>query len=358
MKLEQLGWNQAFEESFARERSADVFPARVAFASRGVWRLLGTGGECAATLSGKARNAPQASLPVVGDWVAARRGDADTAVVLTVLPRQSVLARGAAGGRKSAAGAAAGEQLLAANVNTSLIVCGLDQDYNPRRMERYIALSYGGGVQPVVLLNKADICSEASEKADEVARLAPGVEVILLSAREGQGVERVRSILHPGGTVCLLGSSGAGKSTLLNALSSEQAQATGPTSDATGKGRHTTTSRELFLLPGGIILIDTPGLREVALADGVGLELAFPEVEELAQRCRFRDCSHEGEPGCAVAAAVGRGEISEERWESFRRLQNEVRHRERIAETSRAAVEKARGKPIAKAIKEFYRMKG
>lgn len=358
MKLEQLGWNSAFDESFAREGREGSFPARVAFASRGICRLMGSDGEFTATLSGKSRNEHQGVAPVVGDWVAARQVDADTAVVLAVLQRQSVLARGVAGGRKSQAGAAPGEQVLAANVNTSLIVCGLDQDYNPRRIERYIALSYGGGVAPVVLLNKADICPDADARAEEVALLAPGVEVISLSAKEGQGVERVRSLLNPGATVCLLGSSGAGKSTLFNALSSEPSQATASVSDTTGKGRHTTTSRELFLLPGGIILIDTPGIREVALVDGEGLELAFPEIEALAQRCRFRDCSHNGEPGCALLKAVETGELSEARWESYLRLQNEVRHRERVAETSRVAVEKARGKPIAKAVKQFYKLKG
>jgi ribosome biogenesis GTPase len=362
MKLEQLGWNPAFEESFACEPGVDVFPARVAFASRGICRLLGpefgAEGECAATLSGKARNDPRGVSPVVGDWVAARRIDADTALILAVLPRQSVLARGGSGGRKSDDGAPTGEQVLAANVNTSLIVCGLDRDFNPRRIERYIALSYGGGVQPVVLLNKADICPDAGERADEVARLAPGVDVVALSAKEGLGVDRVRSLLGPGVTVCLLGSSGAGKSTLLNALSTTPAQSTGSVSDATGKGRHTTTSRELFVLPGGIIVIDTPGLREVALADGEGLNLAFPEVEELAQRCRFRDCAHEGEPGCAVRDAVGRGEISEERWGSFLRLQSEARYRERVADTHKTVVEKARWKSVSKTVKQFYKMKG
>lgn len=351
MELKHLGWNTACEDYFAQNTGLDVFPARVAFASHGNFRLIGAEGECRAVISGKARNDAHFPAPAVGDWVAARRVDPEQAVLLSVMPRQSVLARGAAGGRKTADGAARAEQVLAANVTTSLIVCGLDRDYNPRRIERYVALSYGGGVQPVVLLNKADLCDDAQARADEVALSAPGVEVVALSAREGLGLDRVRSLLSPGDTVCLLGSSGAGKSTLLNALAAEPSQPTGPTSDATGKGKHTTTSRELFVLPGGVIVIDTPGLREVALADGEGLDLAFPEVEELAAGCRFRDCAHEAEPGCAVREAVERGELSRERWESYQRLQGELSHRERAADPLLAAKEKARWKAIHKSLK-------
>jgi ribosome biogenesis GTPase len=244
-----------------------------------------------------------------------------------------------------------GEQVLAANVTASLIVCGLDRDYNPRRIERFIALSYGGGVQPFVLLNKADLCADASEKAAEIERLSPGVPVLPLSAFVPSDVARVRGLLHPGDTVCLLGTSGAGKSTLLNALSETPVQNTLPMSTATGKGRHTTTHRELFVLPGGLIVIDTPGLREVALGAGADLEQTFPEVERLAAHCRFRDCTHEGEPDCAVAAAVERGELSGERWESFQRLQREMRHQQHAADPILAAKEKARWKMIHKSLK-------
>lgn len=355
MTLEELGWSAACEEFFAGETRNDVFPARVSFASRGHWRLLCKGGEIAATLSGKARNDPGTPTPVVGDWVTARRADLENAVILAVIPRQSALVRGQAGGRKNEDGVAGGEQVLAANVNTSLIVCGLDRDYNPRRIERYIALSYGGGVQPVVLLNKADLCQDAQEKADEVASLAPGVEVIALSALDGEGVERVRNLLRSGETVCLLGSSGAGKSTLLNGLAAASCQATKATSEVSGKGRHTTTHRELFVLPGGVIVIDTPGLREVALSSPDGLEQTFPEVEAFAKDCRFRDCTHGGEPDCAVLAAVESGELAGERWESFLRLQREVRYRERVANLGQASEEKDRWKSISKAIKQLYK---
>jgi ribosome biogenesis GTPase len=355
MTLEELGWSAACEGFFGGDASGDLFPARVSFASHGRWRLLGKEGEIAATLSGKARNDHNIPTPVVGDWVAARRADSVSAVILGVMPRQSALVRGEAGGRKKEEGEARGEQVLAANVSKSLIVCGLDRDYNPRRIERYIALSYGGGVQPVVLLNKADLCPDAPEKAAEVASLAPGVEVLALSALDGDCVERVRTLLHSGETVCLLGSSGAGKSTLLNGLASTMRQETRATSDVSGKGLHTTTHRELFVLPGGIIVIDTPGLREVALSSPDGLEQTFPEVEALAKNCRFRDCTHDGEPDCAVVAAVESGKLSGERWESFIRLRKEVRYRERVADLGKASEEKDRWKSISKAIKQFYK---
>lgn len=356
MELQNLGFTRACQDYFALFSGDEgLFPARVSFASRGHFRIIGETGDFMASLSGRARNGVSAFIPVVGDWVAARDAGEGLAVIHEVMPRVSVLSRTSPGGRRSREGMSQGTQALAANVTKSLIVCGLDRDFNPRRIERYAALSYGGGVSPVVLLNKADLCADAASAAHEAALAAPGAEVLTLSALDGSGVEVVRSLIGPMDTVCLLGSSGAGKSTLLNALLNDERRETSAVSGSTGKGRHTTTDRELFFLSGGGLIIDTPGLREVGVAFGDGLLETFPEVAEFSLSCRYADCSHAGEPGCAVTEAVAEGKISRERYESFLRLKKESEFRQRAGDSSFAAVEKKKWKAISKEIKRFYK---
>lgn len=334
-----------------------MFPARVSFASRGRWKIIGEGGELMASLSGRARHEDGAFTPVVGDWVSARDAGEGLAVIYEVMPRLSELSRASPGGRSSREGVSHGRQALAANVTKSFIVCGLDRDFNPRRIERYAALSYGGGVTPVVLLNKADLCDDPATRVHEASLAAPGAEVLSLCATDGSGVDVVRGLIEAGDTVCLLGSSGAGKSTLLNALLKFELRETSAVSEATGKGRHTTTDRELFFIPGGGLIIDTPGLREVGVAFGDGLLETFPEIEEFSLLCRYGDCSHTGEPGCAVAEAVAEGKISRARWESFLKLKKESEFRRRAGDSSFAAVEKRKWKTISKEIKRFYKGK-
>lgn len=357
MELKELGWNKPCEEFLASiPKGGGARPFRVSFASRDIWRLVGEEGERMAALSGRFRFDGGEGFPVVGDWVLALVAEDGLATIQRVMPRQSELARTSAGGRKGREGQSHSSQPLAANVTKSLIVCGLDRDFNLRRIERYIALSYGGGVQPVLLLNKVDLCPDPDAALGEAATVAPGVEVVPLSALDGSGVEVVRSLIGPGDTVCLLGSSGAGKSTLLNALLSEAARETSAVSHATGKGRHTTSDRELFHLPGGGLIIDTPGLREVGIG-GEGLDEAFPEIGDLAAHCRFSDCSHTGEPGCAVAEAVEEGRIPPERWESYLKLSKEAEFRRQAGDSSLAAVEKRKWKTVSKDIRRFFKDK-
>lgn len=355
MELEKLGWNQAFKNKFAQNSSTGDFPARVTFASRGHYRLAGEGGEHWAGLAGKLRGDGGAPHPVVGDWVRAREVGEGVAVINGVLTRESSISRGAPGSRKSGK-TPSGEQVIAANVTKSFLVCGLDRDFNPRRIERYAAISWGGGVTPAVLLNKADLCDDAAGPELLARTAAPGVEVVVLSATDRAGVEIVRALIGPGDTVCLLGSSGAGKSTLLNALLNGEVKATGAVSGATGKGRHTTTDRELFLLPGGGMAIDTPGLREVALGGESSVEDAFPEIAGQGG-CRYPDCTHTVEPGCRVRLAVEEGRIAPERFESYLKLQREARFRERAADATLAVAEKKKWKAVSKAVKRFYLMK-
>jgi ribosome biogenesis GTPase / thiamine phosphate phosphatase len=355
MELETLGWNAHWEELAHTFLTVvpDSFPARVASAARDRFRLLGRAGEESAVLSGRARRA--FPYPVVGDWVVASRASGHIPVVHAVLPRRNRLARGERD-RRRGDDSPVSDQILAANLDRVLIVCGLDRDYNPRRLERYVTLAWSGGVEPVLVLNKADLCSDPDRFVAETEALAPGSAVLAVSARGGEGVEAVRRLLAAGATGCLVGSSGAGKSTLLNRLLGSEAQATATTIETTGKGRHTTTNRELFTLPGGGVLIDTPGLRAVGLGlAGEGLEATFADVAEFALGCRFRDCRHEGEPGCAVRAAAGEGRLDPVRWESYRRLGRERRYRQLAADAGAAAAERKRWRWVHKEVRRMNR---
>ncbi len=322
MSLEHLGWNDRLEHDFESHRARGLWAARVAREERGRYRVLGTGGDRAAVAGGRLRRSAsaRADLPTVGDWVAVRPAlDDGPLVIEAVLPRASVFLRKSAGPRTE-------PQALAANVDSVLVVAGLDAEYNPRRIERYLAAAWDSGALPVVVLNKADLVEDREDRVVETRLSAPGVEVVALSARTGEGLEGLAPCLAPGRTVALLGSSGVGKSTLVNALLGEPRQATAEVRPSDARGRHTTTRRDLLVLPGGALLIDTPGLRELQLwADEDSLSGAFPDIEELAAGCRFRDCWHEEEPGCAVRESVARGTLAAGRLESWRKLQRELR---------------------------------
>jgi ribosome biogenesis GTPase len=354
MKLESLGWDAVWGTALASFELSEIEPARVSFASRERYRVLTEEDERWALLPGTARLDDVSPMPAVGDWVALECAEGETNLIRRVLPRRTTLGRAQAGERKKEQPTAARQQLMAANVDVAIIVCGLDRDYNPRRIERYVTLAWGGGVEPVILLNKADLCLDSDLKAEEVRALAPGATVETLSALDGAGIDMVRALVPPGRTACLLGSSGAGKSTILNGLMGSERQRTGETSETTGKGRHTTTHRELLVIPGGGVMIDTPGLREVALiADEEALSAAFSSIGELAQRCRFTDCSHITEPGCAVLYAVEAGELDTDRLESFHRLGREISYHQAIESTSSARVERDKWKSIKKEVRRL-----
>ncbi len=356
MKLESLGWDAFWVRALASLELSETEPARVSFASRERYRVFTAEAECWAVLPGTARLDDVSPMPVVGDWVALERAEGETNLIRTVLPRRTILGRAQAGERKKEHPSAARQQVMAANVDAAIIVCGLDRDYNPRRIERYVTLAWGGGVEPVILLNKADLCLDSDLRAEEIRALAPGATVETLSAFDGAGIDLVRALVPPGRTACLLGSSGAGKSTILNGLMGGERQRTGGISETTGKGRHTTTHRELIVIPGGGVMIDTPGLREVALiADEEALSAAFGSIEELAQRCRFTDCSHTTEPGCAVLRAVEAGDLDTDRLESFHRLGREIAFHQAVEATSSARVERDRWKSIKKEVRRLYK---
>lgn len=343
-------WNEA-------ER-AEVTPARVVSQQRNCWRVAGNFGECWAEATGKLRHHAEESAeegadwPATGDWLAVElRGSSEVAAVREVLPRQNRFTRKAPGKKIE-------EQVIAANVDTALVVCALDGDFNPRRVERYIAQCWESGVRPVLLLNKADTCENASEKAAEMERVALGAAVYVVSAKTGQGMREVELVLKPGQTFVMLGSSGVGKSTLTNWLLGESVQKVNEVREKDARGRHTTTSRELFALPCGALLIDTPGLRELQLWNAdEGLAQTFAEIEELAGRCRFKDCRHEAEPGCAVQAAVRKGSLDAGRFENRKKLLREQEFLRRKVDPAAASVEKRRIKKLMTGVREIYKHK-
>jgi ribosome biogenesis GTPase len=354
--LKELGWNGYFE-AFWTERFGDggegVKPARVVSQQRGLWRIAGERGECWAEPSGKLRGVAdlegEADWPAVGDWVAAEIVGEERSILHWVLPRRGVFSRKAPGKRVE-------QQVIAANVDMAFLVAALDMDFSPRRLERYLAQCWDSEVSPVVVLNKADDCDDVGAHVASTERVAIGVPVIALSARTGQGMEALESLLSPAKTIVLLGSSGVGKSTLVNRLLHEERQATKPTREADSKGRHTTTARELFRLPGGALLMDTPGLREFALwSVDSGITEAFADIEELARECRFGDCRHEGEPGCAVRAAIEKGTIDKARVENRKKLEREQEFQRRKSDPEAMQEYKTKVSRMMRGVREKYK---
>jgi ribosome biogenesis GTPase len=335
--LSLLGWTHGR----AAQLPPGCLPARVTRVDRGRLTVFGSDGE--------ARVRPGAGLyddavlggPAVGDWVALR-GE----LAVTILPRTSAFTRTVAG-RSSAA------QVVAANLDTVLVVDALAGATRLRRVERYLAVAWSSGATPVVVLTKADLCDDVAAALAEVAEDALGVEVLPVSSVTREGVEAVRALLGPGRTGAMVGPSGVGKSSLANALAGEELAETRDVRESDGRGRHATTARELHLLPGGGLLVDTPGMRELGLYDDAeGIHTAYADVASLAAECRFRDCGHRSEPGCAVAAALDDGSLDPARYSAWRKLRAEA-HRQLLRVDAHArAAEKARLRSIHRAVRE------
>jgi ribosome biogenesis GTPase len=324
-------------------------PARIVVVHRGSYVVHDGTTETIAELCGRLLHSAgtPADLPAVGDWVLLHSG-----TIEQVLPRRTLLSR-------KAAGEGISEQVLAANIDLVFIVSGLDGDLNLRRLERYLVIALESGAEPVIILNKSDLCACPEAVLSEVRAVAAGREVLLASAERSEGISAIRQRLSAGRTAVLIGSSGAGKSTIINCLLETEAQATREVRLSDHRGRHTTTQRQLFQIPGGGMLIDEPGLREIQLWAGEeALQDAFPDVAELASKCRFRDCRHHGEPGCAVAEAIGAGGLQTERLRSFKKLRREV---ERTAEEHDIAARlkrKRQNKSIHKAMRNYTKWPG
>jgi ribosome biogenesis GTPase len=343
MDLVSLGAAQAVLGAFQPFSARGLILARVAFSHRDQYRLLTETGEVSAEPSGSLwyRSQTAAAMPVVGDWVAARLAAPDYAIVEAVLPRLTCFSRRAAGRRED-------EQPIAANIDLVFLVCGLDGDFNVRRIERYLALGAESGAASVVVLNKSDLCPDLDASLAAVHAVAGASPVVAISAR--QNAEPLLPFLGPGRTVALLGSSGTGKSTIVNRLLGEERLRTNEVRESDSRGRHTTTHRELAALPCGGAIIDTPGMRELQLWAGAeSVDRTFDEIAALAGNCRFRDCTHSGEPDCAVAAALESGDLASDRWQSYRKLQGEARRHQRMTDVQEAQAYKRWLKRVHKA---------
>lgn len=352
--LEALGWGEDFARAFAALEEPRLVPARVLVGHAGLCHVVCEQGDLLADFAGRLRiREPGLLLPVVGDWVAiSPRGSEGRATVHHVLPRRSRFSRKVAGEHVE-------EQVVAANIDTVFLVSGLDGDHNPRRLERFLTLVRESGAEPVVLLNKADLCDEVPLRRTEAEAVLLGVPLFVIEAKRGVGLEALEAWLRPGRTVALLGSSGVGKSTLANRLLGVERQRTRDVRESDDRGRHTTSARELLRLPSGAMLIDTPGMRELQLWDAdSGLTETFSELDAFAAGCRFRDCAHEAEPGCAVRAAVESGALPAARLTSWTRLRKELQSlADRQDAYSRRQAER-RWIPIHKSLRKAPKKRG
>lgn len=355
--LISLGWNSFFASNFTSYVTEGYAIGRVAIEHRAAYVLYSEWGELTAEVTGRFRHRATGlqDFPAVGDWVVIRptleAGQSPSrATIHAVLPRQSKFSRKVAGSQTE-------EQVIAANVDTVLLVSGLDRNFNLRRLERYLLLAWESGTNPVIVLNKADLCADVEQRIAEVESIAPGVPIHVLSALHQQGIDTLQPYLQPGQTLALLGSSGVGKSTLTNQLIGRSVQMVQAVRQGDDQGRHTTTHRELLLLPGGSLLIDTPGMRELQIWTGAestsdtSLQSTFADIEALATQCHFRNCQHQQEPGCAVQEAIEQGKLDASRWFNYQKLDRELNYLSRKQDQRAQLAEKAKWKKIHKAMR-------
>lgn len=347
--LKNYGWNDFFEACFSEYAEEGLTPARVAVEHRNYYELYSEKGEITADKSGKlfyqsdSNSVDTGLLPAVGDWVAVKPlPNEDKAMIHAVLPRKSKFSR-------KKAGETTDEQIVAANVDTVFIISSLNQELNFRRIDRYLAMAWDNNVQPVVLLSKADLCDDIYIKLAQSEERLTGTNVHIISAVDGTGIDDLYPYFEGNKTIAVVGSSGVGKSTLINALLNWEKMDVSDISLYKDKGRHTTTHRELTVVPGGGLIIDTPGMREIQLWEGSeGLSGLFEDIEALALECKFSDCRHEDEPGCAVNTAIEKGTLTADRFKSYKKLQNEVKYFARKQDKKAQLEEKKKWKKISK----------
>jgi ribosome biogenesis GTPase len=345
--LVALGWGEPFATAFAELEAEQLSPARVGVEHRNRYLVLDGSSEFDARLAGKLKLLldETGDRPVVGDWVGIRREGKGSALIQARLPRKSQFSR-------KVAGRTVEEQVMAANIDTVFLATALDGDLNPRRMERYLLLAWESKARPVILLTKADMVGDPQAAIADIVAVAQDVPVHVISSRTRLGLDELEPYLLPGVTITILGSSGVGKSTLINQLLGHDQLRTGEVLED-GRGRHTTTHRQLVRLPGGALIIDTPGLRELQLWEGdAGLQEAFADIDELAPHCRFTDCAHDAEPGCAVRAAVQSGELAPERFESYHTLKRELQHLEEKTDARARAQRGRQTRSMQKALRK------
>lgn len=343
MRRETLGWNAFFDEQLEDSERAALIWGRVSEEQRGQYEVMTEAGPVAAILPGRWRRdrAGGLDIPAVGDWVGLEKpAGSEKCVVRRLLKRRTKLSRNAAGEKTQ-------EQVVAANVDVVFVLTSLNMDLSLRRLERFLAVVWDSGAQPVVILTKADLCADPAPLRQQVLTVVGKVPVIVLRRDDAAAVAQISGWIPAGSTAVFIGSSGVGKSTLVNLLAGRELQSTAEVRDDDDKGRHTTTSRKLFALPSGGLVMDTPGMRELQMWDAeFGLAQAFDDIEEIAARCRFSNCAHASEPGCALRAALEAGTLPRERYDSYLKLKTEVAYHSRRTDKASAYSEKHKGQKI------------
>lgn len=349
MNLENLGWNKFFSNHFDAFSQKEYIIGRVALEHKRIYRVYTEYGDLLAEISGKMNYlaSSREDYPAVGDWVIIQARLAEgRATIHGILPRKSKFSRKIAGDTTE-------EQIIATNIDTVFLVNALNKDFNLRRIERYLTMAWESGANPVIILSKADLCDDVEEKVAQVEAVAFGVPIHSISVTENLGLEEIIRYLQPGKTVALLGSSGVGKSTIINYLTGKEILKVQEIREDDDKGRHTTTHRELILLPDGGCMIDTPGMRELQLWESnEGISDTFKEIEELANKCYFSDCQHQNEPNCAVKAAIADGTLDYGRYQSYIKLQKELAYFLRKEDQKAQLAEKDKWKKITKSVRQ------